>query len=430
MTALALGLGRDAKPYIVLGIFLSYAALLMALRPLLDLKAVRDFVIPIAFYLLGRRWGDPRMADRVALLGGLIVLIFGVFEATALDTYVDFFNIAKYYVARDSAATGGSGADRLRPADIGTLHQWLPMGRPDHSAVPGAAPFFFGFSRTRLDGQFRRHPLSLVALPERHDGPLADDGDRPRCHRSGRRALRPLRLYSWTAAFAAAPRILPPWWFSLPFVIMSGFAIYGFTSRRWIGRTTLPAGCCGRHGSSQSLSDGAVWGLSVEKPFLADSGYAYSLNQIGLVGGVRALGLVHLHAAPERGRMALQVLCRHLYLPVAGDQRLGLLDQDGRPALVHAGVQRWFRSTGGDVPPAPIMNGVPSFGRPDPRHPARRSPLAPRDGDRALSRRHTRRGDPRLTRRPGPRTGRVARRPRRCGTPGRVAGRSSAACRR
>ena len=44
-TALYLGLGRNAAPYLLLAIFLSYAAMLMAMRPLIDPKAV--------LYLLG-----------------------------------------------------------------------------------------------------------------------------------------------------------------------------------------------------------------------------------------------------------------------------------------------------------------------------------------------------------------------------------------
>lgn len=48
-TTLYLGLGRNAAPYLLLAVFLSYAALLMAMRPLIDPKAVRDFLIPIAF---------------------------------------------------------------------------------------------------------------------------------------------------------------------------------------------------------------------------------------------------------------------------------------------------------------------------------------------------------------------------------------------
>ena len=284
VTALALGLGRDARPYVVLGVFLSYAALLMALRPLLDPKAVRDFVIPIAFYLLGRRWGDPRMADRVALLGGLIVLVFGVFEATALETYVDYFNIAKYYVARDGAAAvdaAQAGPGTQTSALFVSGFRWdartiLPFLGPHRSSSVflepvsmgnfGAILYLWALYRKEMTGRWLTMVIGLGAIV------LAD----------ARFGLYVCVL--GTAAFALAPRILPPWWFSLPFVMMSGFAIYGFTSPEvdwtndFAGRMLWTARLI------TSLSDRAIWGLSTEKPFLADSGYAYSLNQIGLIG--------------------------------------------------------------------------------------------------------------------------------------------------
>lgn len=130
-TALYLGLGRNAAPYVVLAVFMSYAAMLMAMRPLLDPKAVRDFLIPIAFYLLGRSCRDPRLADRAALISGLIVVAFGLFEFLALDVYVKYFNIIKYYVARGTVApsdvkaeTGALFASGIRP-DARTLLPFL-----------------------------------------------------------------------------------------------------------------------------------------------------------------------------------------------------------------------------------------------------------------------------------------------------------------
>ena len=284
VTALALGLGRDARPYVVLGVFISYAALLMALRPLLDPKAVRDFAIPIAFYLLGRRWGDPRMADRVALLGGLIVLVFGVFEATALDTYVDYFNIAKYYAARDGAATvdaAQAGSGTQTSALFASGFRWdartiLPFLGPHRSSSVflepvsmgnfGAILYIWALYRKEMTGRWLTMAIGLGAII------LAD----------ARFGLYVCVL--GTAAFAVAPRILPPWWFSLPFVMMSGFAIYGFTSPEVVWTNDFSGRMLWTARLITSLSDRAVWGLSAEKPFLADSGYAYSLNQIGLIG--------------------------------------------------------------------------------------------------------------------------------------------------
>ena len=284
VAALALALRRPAGPYVVLAVFLSYAALIMALRPQLDPKAVRDFLIPIAFYALGRHWSDPRLADRAALASGLVVLAFGLFEATALDTYTRFFNIAQYYVARGSAvpvdaaqsefgtqasALFGSG---IRP-DARTILPFLGPHRTSSVFLEPVSMGNFGailylWSLCRPAMAWRRLTMALGAAAI----VLADA-------RFG--------LYVCVAGTGAAllghrlPRLL---WFALPFAMLTGFAVYGFTSAEVDWSNDFGGRMLWTARLITSLSDRAVWGLSAEKPFLSDSGYAYSLNQIGLVG--------------------------------------------------------------------------------------------------------------------------------------------------
>lgn len=282
--ALALSLGRDVAPYLVLGVFLSYAALLMAMRPLYDPKSVRDFLIPITFFLLGRRWSDPRMADRVALIGGLIVLVFGLFEAFALDTYVQYFNIAKYYVAREStpavqAIQAGANGQYSALFESGFRYDArtiLPILGPHRSSSIflepvsmgnfGAILYLWSLCRREMKGRWLAMAIGLGAIV------LAD----------ARFGLYVCAL--GTLAWAAAPRILSPWLFALPFMIMAGFSIYGLVSPELDWTNDFAGRMLWAARLITSLSDKAVWGLSSEKPFLADSGYAYSLNQIGLVG--------------------------------------------------------------------------------------------------------------------------------------------------
>ncbi len=282
--ALALALRHAAGPYIVLAVFLSYAALIMALRPQLDPKAVRDFLIPVAFYVLGRRWRDPRLADRAALASGLVVLAFGLFEATALDTYTRFFNIAQYYIARGTAvpvdaaqseygtqasALFGSG---IRP-DARTILPFLGPHRTSSVFLEPVSMGNFGailylWSLCRSAMAWRRTTMALGAAAI----VLADA-------RFG--------LYVCVAGTAAAlvghrfPRLI---WFALPFAMLTAFAVYGFTSADVDWSNDLGGRMLWTARLITSLSDRAVWGLSPEKPFLSDSGYAYSLNQIGLVG--------------------------------------------------------------------------------------------------------------------------------------------------
>ena len=296
-TALALGLGRNAAPYLLLAIFLSYAALLMAMRPLIDPKAVRDFLIPIAFYLLGKSCNDPRLADRAALLCGLIVVAFGLFEFLALDVYVSYFNIIKYYVARGTVApsevssqTGALFASGLRP-DSRTLLPFLGPHRassvflePISTGNFGAILYIWTLNRPGMARRWLTMAAGVTAIV------LSDS-------RFGANVC----LVA-TIAYVAAPRTPRFIWLAAPFVALIGLAIYGFVSaevnwqNNFMGRLLWTARLI------TSLSPAAVFGLSPEKPFLSDSGYAYSLNQIGLLGVIAFWSLFIF--APERSPRA------------------------------------------------------------------------------------------------------------------------------
>lgn len=346
VAALALGLRRAAGPYVVLAMFLSYAALIMALRPLLDPKAVRDFLIPVAFYTLGRRWSDPRLADRAALASGLVVLAFGLFEATALDTYTRFFNIAQYYVARgtvvpvdaaqsefgtQASALFGSG---IRP-DARTILPFLGPHRTSSVFLEPVSMGNFGailylWSLCRPAMAWRRLTLTLGAAAI----VLADA-------RFG--------LYVCVAGTGAAllghrlPRLL---WFSLPFAMLTGFAIYGFTSAEVDWSNDFGGRMLWTARLITSLSDQAVWGLSTEKPFLSDSGYAYSLNQIGLVGLVGFWALFIF--VPQAHAAAWRFKCC-----VATYVCLLLVISDSVYSIKTAALL-WFMLGSGDGAPTPV----------------------------------------------------------------------------
>ena len=296
-TALYLGLGRNAAPYLLLAIFLSYAAMLMAMRPLIDPKAVRDFLIPVAFYLLGKSCNDPRLADRAALLCGIIVVAFGLFEFVALDVYVSYFNIIKYYVARGSVApgdisnqTGALFTSGLRP-DARTLLPFLGPHRassvflePVSTGNFGAILYIWALNRPAMAKRWLTMATGMAAIV------LSDS-------RFGANVCI-VATVAWLVA-PITPRFV---WLAAPFILLSGFAVYGFISAevRWennfAGRMLWTARLI------TSLSPAAVFGLSPDKPFLSDSGYAYSLNQIGLLGVIGFWSLFIF--APERSPRA------------------------------------------------------------------------------------------------------------------------------
>ena len=83
-----------------------------------------------------------------------------------------------------------------------------------------------------------------------------------------------------------APRTPRFVWLAAPFFVLAGLAIYGFTSAEVKWENNFGGRLLWTARLVTSLSPAAVWGLSPDKPFLSDSGYAYTLNQIGLVGAL------------------------------------------------------------------------------------------------------------------------------------------------
>ncbi len=278
--AFALGVTRRVTLWLILGIFMSYMALLMAMRPAIDLKSVRDFLIPITFYTLGRRYPDRRIADVAALISGFIVLFFGLFEYLFLDIYLKYFNIIAYYVARGTVAasdvTGGSTlfASGLRP-DARNILPFLGPHRVSSVFLEPVSAGNFGailymWALSRRDMRWRKTLLVLGAMPII----LADA-------RFG--------LYVCIAATAlhVVPFRLPRLaWYVLPMAVMLGLAIYGFTSAEvnWTndfgGRLLWTARLL------TSLDIRGAFGISPDKPFLSDSGYAQTINEIGIFGAV------------------------------------------------------------------------------------------------------------------------------------------------
>ncbi|HWP25675.1 MAG TPA: hypothetical protein VNL39_04955 [Xanthobacteraceae bacterium] len=67
-----------------------------------DVKTVRDFMIPVAFFLLGTTSRNLIKVDSMVRIAAVIVTAVAVFEYFFLDTYLRFFNIIEYYVSRGS----------------------------------------------------------------------------------------------------------------------------------------------------------------------------------------------------------------------------------------------------------------------------------------------------------------------------------------
>lgn len=295
--ALCFALDRKLGLYVLLAAFLSYAAVLMALRPLIDPKAVRDVLIPIVFFALGRRMPDPRLADRAALWSGAIVLAFGLFEYFALEAYVSVFNIIKYYVARGTVApskvvetAGALFESGVRP-DARALFPFLGIHRVSSVFLEPVSPGNFGaililWALYRKEMRLRRTLAAMGAVAII----LADA-------RFGATVSVAAAI-----AFYASGRLPKALFVAAPFLITAAIAIYGLTTAEKVWGNDFSGRLLWTAMLLTSLSPEAVFGLSPDKPFLSDSGYAYTLNQIGLMGFIALWALFVL--LPEGSRRA------------------------------------------------------------------------------------------------------------------------------
>lgn len=279
--AFAMGASLSATLYLILGVFLAYMALIMALRPALDLKAVRDFLIPIAFYTLGRRYPDPRIADRAALISGVIVVAFGCFEYFWIDVFTKYFNVIQYYIARGSVdpnsvtdQTSTLFTSGTRP-DARNILPFLGPHRvssvflePVSMGNFGAIVYMWALYRREMRWRYLTLATGIIAII------MAD-----------------ARFGLYTGVIATGlvflpirlPRLI---WFFLPFTIMIGLAIYGFTSPQVDWQNDFSGRLLWTARLLTSLDFRGVMGISPDKPFLSDSGFALALNEIGLVGVV------------------------------------------------------------------------------------------------------------------------------------------------
>lgn len=127
---------RRIQPWLLLLVLfvLASQAALWLLRGAIDLKAVRDFLIPTCFLWVGINVSDRQLADRTLYIVSAITLTIGLFEWLFLDVYTRIFNILSYYVSTvgSSVAAGNPipgqmlNINGVRPEGIGrTLLPWL-----------------------------------------------------------------------------------------------------------------------------------------------------------------------------------------------------------------------------------------------------------------------------------------------------------------
>ncbi|HEY5278439.1 MAG TPA: hypothetical protein VIJ67_01680 [Pseudolabrys sp.] len=103
----------DYARFLVVSSVLFYLVALAVTRTVvhaegLQIKPVRDLLIPIAFFFFGMRAADIRRADFLVGVAAAIVLTVGLIEYAFPDRFTEVFNIARFYVDRGAMSSGQS----------------------------------------------------------------------------------------------------------------------------------------------------------------------------------------------------------------------------------------------------------------------------------------------------------------------------------
>lgn len=103
----------DYPRLLVVSSVLLYLVVLVAVRAAfqgegIQVKPVRDLLIPIAFFFFGLRFADLRRADLLVKVAGAVVVGVALIEYAFPDRFTDAFNIARFYIDRGAMGTGQS----------------------------------------------------------------------------------------------------------------------------------------------------------------------------------------------------------------------------------------------------------------------------------------------------------------------------------
>lgn len=258
------------------------AILVMILREQVQAKTVRDLIIIPTFVLLGIQYGRHDLSKPLIVLCA-VVLAIGLVEAALTDTYVKYFDIIHYFIAKgatpEEAATFNDTSlfvSGIRPGGR-VLGDFLGQQRvssiflePVSSAMFAAIIVFYTFSV--FDMIDRRRGLALLAFAliflVLSDGRLA-------------MGLTLAAVLAYTLLYRLPKLVL---YLYLPAAVALAFAL---DALRWTARGD---DVVGRVGTTARLLGGmdlsVVTGLADFSTPTVDSGIAYLIGGAGLLGAV------------------------------------------------------------------------------------------------------------------------------------------------
>jgi putative polymerase len=290
---LALGLiwNRSIRLYAVLSLTAAYFIAVMVYRLDFDPKIMRDILIPIVFFFLGRYLGSRRGADRLVTVLLIMALGSSLFELLAPGFYLNYFDVIHYYIARGTVT--GNDTDVAPSLFFNGIRfegrSLLPvLGDQRISGIflePPSAGNFCVMAFAWILLRDRQNVTAFVAksLAVLTIIVLADS-------RFGLYFCAFIVL-----AYVATPLIRPAMLFALPFLAMIALAYYA--GAHW--QDTIDNSLWGRAlTSGRVLSSLDIWqvfglgatdvkaGAAFGTSGFGDSGYSYMLVTVGLPGVV------------------------------------------------------------------------------------------------------------------------------------------------
>ncbi len=284
-----------------------------------DIKIVRDLIIPIAFFLLGLRVKNLKTADFIVRLVVLVVLGFALFEYFALDVFVKYFSVAKYYVARGTmeAKQALQSADLfisgMRPAGAEGGRNLFPfLGDHRVSSVflePvslgnfGVIVAIWAMVRSKFGETYQFGLLAaafvLIVLADSRFGAYL-------CILAFVLMLCPLGFA--TAGVVVLPLVALVVLVIVPVVVTGSYDPQNrYVDNGFVGRFVLAA---------QILGDFDVWswlGLRAARMQTFDSGYAYTISGIGVIGLAALWGVLFATEGADRQYYTLRNLMALYY---------------------------------------------------------------------------------------------------------------------
>ncbi|HEY7231043.1 MAG TPA: hypothetical protein VH558_11790 [Pseudolabrys sp.] len=252
-----------------------------------DIKIVRDFLIPIAFFMLGLTIKNLRHVDVAVKWISTVTLSFAAFEYFYLTTFLKYFDVLKYYLARGTIAgsdsahallvAGGLYFSGIRPEAQGrALFPFLGDHRvssiflePISLGYFGIIIVLWGLVRSRIDAKIHFFPLvaGLLCIV------LSDS-------RFGAGVI----IVASIVAFMPAPMS------QIGVLVIPLFLVFGLLLLPEFFNLSTDLGLGGRLSySSRVLTNFDAWnwlGFKASRLQTFDSGYAYVFSGIGIVGFV------------------------------------------------------------------------------------------------------------------------------------------------